>query len=85
MEIDVVAESADGRDLLVGEAKLSLPEGDVARVAAELEAKAKRLPFAGRYRRIVPRVFVAEGVHEGAVSLGWCEGNDCGRGEDERG
>jgi hypothetical protein len=74
MGIDIVAESPDGRELLVGETKLSLPEGAVARVSAELEAKAKQLPFAGRYRRILPRVFVAEGAREGAISIDWCEG-----------
>ncbi len=74
MGIDIVAESPDGRELLVGETKLSLPEGVVARVSAELEAKAKQLPFAGRYRRILPRVFVAEGAREGAISIDWCEG-----------
>ena len=74
MEIDIVAESTDGRDLLVGEAKLSLPEGAVARVSAELEAKAKQLPFANHYRRILPRVFVAEGPRKGTISLDWCEG-----------
>lgn len=54
MEIDVVAESADGRDLLVGDAKLFLPEGAIARASVELEDKAKQMPFAEHCRRILP-------------------------------
>jgi len=45
LEVDVVAESLDGRSLLVGEVKWSAPR-DAARLLAELEGKAKRLPFA---------------------------------------
>lgn len=48
LEVDVVAESLDGRSLLVGEVKWSAPR-DAARLLAELEGKAKKLPFvAGR-------------------------------------
>lgn len=73
MEIDVVAESLDGKTLFVGEAKLSLAKGDARRVLAELEAKAKQLPFAGRYERVVAKLFVAKDPPPGAVSVDWCE------------
>jgi hypothetical protein len=76
MEIDVVAESPDGRTLLVGEAKLAMPESEAPRRLSELEAKAKRLPFAGRYKQIEARLFVAQEAPAGAVSLGWCEARD---------
>ena len=64
MELDVVAESADGETLLVGEAKLSLTKDEAARVRAELKAKAALLPFANNYRRVVTKLFVygTEGV-----------------------
>jgi AAA+ ATPase superfamily predicted ATPase len=45
MEIDIVAESNDGQDLLVGEAKWS-SENDPDRLRAELLEKARNLPFA---------------------------------------
>lgn len=73
MEIDVVAESADRETLLVGEAKLSLGEAESVAVRRELEAKARQLPFAGRYGQIVPCLFVAHNPPSGAVSLDWCE------------
>lgn len=73
MEIDIVAESLDHETLFVGEAKLSLSEADAERVRAELEAKARRLPFAGKYKRIVTNLFVAQNPPPGAVSIDWCE------------
>lgn len=72
-ELDVVAESVDGKTLLVGEAKLSLPESEVGRCLSNLEAKAKRLPFAERYKRIEMRLFVAKDAPAGTVSLSWCD------------
>lgn len=45
MEIDVVAESEDGRALLVGEARWSRTAGD-SRVAGDLRHKVDRLPLA---------------------------------------
>lgn len=73
MEIDVVAESVDCTTLLVGEVKLSLAESDVGCVLAELEDKARRLPFADKYSRIVTRIFVARNPPPEAVSLDWVE------------
>jgi len=73
MEVDVVAESADGKTLLVGEAKMSLSKSEARHVQAELDAKAALLPFAARYRRIVTKLFVAEGGVGGCVDLSWLE------------
>ena len=74
MEIDIVAESLDRETLLVGEAKLALSANDAVRVLAELEAKARQLPFADRYKRVETRLFVAQNPPPGAVSIDWCEG-----------
>ena len=73
MEIDIVAESLDGETLLVGEAKLSLPKTEAVRVLRDLEAKARQLPFASKYKRIVSRLFVAQDPPSAAVSVDWCE------------
>lgn len=73
MEIDVVAESLDGRVLLVGEAKLSLSKGEACRMLKELEEKANNLPFANKYERVVTKLFVAQDPPSGAVSIDWCE------------
>ncbi len=72
-EVDVVAESAEGDTLLVGEVKLSLSEVEAGHVLKNLEDKARQLPFADRYRKIVTRLFVAQDPPSGAVSIGWCE------------
>ena len=74
MEIDVVAESLDGRTLLVGEAKLSLSAREAGRVLAELKSKAANLPFAKDYGKVIARLFVAEGGVADAVSLAWLDG-----------
>ena len=73
MELDVVAESPDGKTLLVGEAKLSLSRIEAGHAIRELEAKARKLPFADKYKRIEARLFVARNPPDGAVSLDWCE------------
>lgn len=73
MEIDIVAESLDGETLLVGEAKLSLSETEAVHVLRDLEAKARQLPFASKYKRIVSRLFVAQDPPSAAVSVDWCE------------
>ena len=73
MELDIVAESIDGKTLLVGEAKLSLTEKEAQRELAELEAKARLLPLARDYERTVVRLFVAKGGVKGAVSLEWLD------------
>lgn len=45
LEVDLVAESADGRRVLVGEVKWSAPDGG-GRLLREVEEKAARLPLA---------------------------------------
>ena len=75
MELDIVAESVDRETLFVGEAKLSLSESEAVHVRAELEAKARNLPFADRYRRIATGLFVAHNPPSDAVSIDWCEEN----------
>ena len=59
MEIDVMAESVDGRSLLVGEAKLRVSHADVPRLERELREKVQRLPFADNYATITLQVFAA--------------------------
>ena len=76
MEIDIVAESTDGNTLLVGEAKLSITEGEAVGILRKLEAKARQLPFADKYSQIEARLFVACNPPAGAVSLDWCENRD---------
>jgi AAA+ ATPase superfamily predicted ATPase len=64
LEVDVVAESLDGRSLLVGEVKWSAPR-DAERLLAELEGKAKKLPFAAG-REVLTALWLKAPV-EGAV------------------
>lgn len=52
MEIDLVAESLDGKSLLIGEAKWTVSPPEIPGLAARLAACARRLPGA-RGRRIV--------------------------------
>ena len=73
MEIDVVAESADGKTLLVGETKLALSEVEARHALAELKVKAALLPFASRYERVETRLFVAEGGIPDCIDLSWLE------------
>ena len=73
MELDIVTETEDGQTLLVGEAKLRLSEIEREHAKSELEAKARLLPFAGRYRRIATRLFVAADTGEGDFGIGWLE------------
>lgn len=73
MEIDLVAESQDGKILLVGEAKLSLSRTEAEHAMKELEAKARQLPFADKYKQIETRLFVVRNPPPGAVSLDWCD------------
>lgn len=74
MELDVVTESEDGKTLLAGEAKLRLSAVEAEHARAEVEAKARLLPFANRYRRIVTRLFVATDVGRDSLGLDWLEG-----------
>lgn len=73
MEVDIVAESVDGKTLFVGEAKLAVNGADAPRLLVELEEKAGHLPFANKYREIETRLFVAQNPPPNAVSLDWCE------------
>ena len=73
MEIDVVAESADGKTLLVGKTKLALSEVEARHTLAELKVKAELLPFASRYERVETRLFVAEGGIPDCIDLSWLE------------
>jgi len=73
MKLDVVAESEDGKTLLVGEAKLSLGRAEAARCLSTLKEKASQLPFAQRYENVVERLFVADNPPPDAVSQAWCE------------
>ena len=73
MELDVVAESLDGKTLLVGEAKLFLSEAEASRAVKKLEDKARQLPFANKYEKILTKLFVAKDPPPGVVSLDWCE------------
>ena len=66
MEIDVMAESIDGRALLVGEVKRYVNFEDLQRIEEELQEKVARLPFAHRYGTIVPFVFA---VHDSGRKL----------------
>jgi len=60
LEVDVVAESVDGRTLLVGEAKLTIDTAELALARQELKKKTARLPFVKSYEHVVERVFAAE-------------------------
>lgn len=63
IELDVVAESMDGKKLLVGECKWTEGE-DAARLTYELTAKARRLPYL-KEKEIVPVLFLKQKpVHE---------------------
>jgi len=73
MEVDVVAESVDGETLLVGEAKLSLTATEARRTMNALQAKAAKLPFAGHYRKVITRLFVAKGGSFDCISLDWLD------------
>ena len=74
MEVDVVAESEDGRTLVVGEAKLKLTAKEAEHTLAELKRKVVELPFAKNYQQIVPRLFVANGGKYPCLDLDWAEG-----------
>jgi AAA+ ATPase superfamily predicted ATPase len=59
MEIDVVAESLDGKNLLLGEVKLSATAVEMDRIQKQLQVKGAQLPFAKRYQRVETVVFSA--------------------------
>ncbi len=56
IEIDLIAESTDGKALLIGECKWTERE-NAARLLFELETKAERLPFA-QGKKIIPCLFL---------------------------
>ncbi len=56
IEIDLIAQSIDGKALLVGECKWTESE-NAARLIFELETKAKKLPFA-EGKKIIPCLFL---------------------------
>lgn len=64
IEVDVVAESADKKELAVGEAKWSESQ-DLKKEADDLKRKAANLPFTAK-QKIVPMLFVK---HKPAISL----------------
>ena len=73
LEVDIVAESSDGKTLLVGEAKLKLTKKEYEHELAELKVKAKLLPFAKDYERVVVKIFVAQGGDFDCVDLKWLD------------
>lgn len=58
IELDVVAQSMDGKKLLVGECKWTEGE-DAGRLIYELTAKARKLPFL-KGQEIVPVLFLKQ-------------------------
>ena len=59
LEVDVVSESTDRGTLFVGEVKLRLDALESDRVAHELDAKVRRLPFAATYQQVITGVVAA--------------------------
>ena len=59
MELDVVAESDDGKSLLVGEVKLSATAVEIERIHKQLRETAAKLPFAKRYQKVETVVYSA--------------------------
>lgn len=61
LEVDVVAVGSDGSSVLVGEVKWAAPR-DAARILAQLEAKARRLPAAAG-REVISALWLKSPVH----------------------
>lgn len=59
LELDVVAESVDGKALLVGEVTWPLDARELDRARYDLHKKTERLPLAGGYDRVIERIFAA--------------------------
>jgi len=53
LEIDVAAESVDGRALLIGEAKLNLTAKEAESLIVKLKEKAKRFPLSGEKKTVL--------------------------------
>ena len=75
MELDVVAETSDGKTLLVGECKLALSAREARHEQDDLQRKAECLPFVKDYSRVVCQLFVAFDPPSGALSIPWAEGD----------
>jgi len=60
LEVDIIAESVDGKNLLLGEAKLKVTPGDLGRVRQSLKSKAAGFPFSKQYEHVVERIFAAQ-------------------------
>ena len=73
MEVDIVAESFDGKTLLIGEAKLKLTKKEYEHELAELKVKYELLPFAKDYERVIVKMFVAQGGDYDCVDLKWLD------------
>ena len=59
LELDVVAESVDGKALLVGEVTWTVDARELDRARYDLHKKTERLPFSGGYDRVIERIFAA--------------------------
>ncbi len=59
LEIDVAAESVDGKSLLLGEVKLTADAKACDRAIRKLQDKAARFPPARNYGRVIMKVFAA--------------------------
>ncbi|MDA0576681.1 MAG: ATP-binding protein [Verrucomicrobia bacterium] len=59
LELDVVAESEDRKSILIGEAKWTRARPDVARLAADLAVRARKLPCIGK-RSVVCALWLPE-------------------------
>ena len=58
LEIDVVAESVEGKALLIGEARVTLNRRAFERIQRELTRKAMVVPFAKQYDKIIQKIFI---------------------------
>ena len=59
MELDVVADSTDGKFLLVGECKWSEKTFNIKELVSEVEKKSATLPFAGG-KTVIPVLFLKQ-------------------------
>ena len=69
LEIDVAAESVDGKSLLLGEVKLTANAKASDKSIRELQNKAARFPLAGNYDRVVMKIFAVQSTARKSKSL----------------
>ncbi len=69
LEVDVIAESADKKSLLVGEVKSTITDRELKRAEVELQQKIELLPISKPYHRIVKKIIVAEAAVQHAEIL----------------